>query len=221
MSRTVTSCIPWLPLSVAMLLGPGSVLAQQDSPSVFTQIGGLRLGADEGSIGTTVSFGGGIAVPIHRRLITELDVLTGQTENRRSEDDLYRTQRTMVLGNLLYRWRNQRVQVFAGGGLGGQFVRSTYLENYQVDEISLEVGEREIRPGVFEFKYRETRPVLFAPKGGFVVYPWGRLGIRAEVFMVSWHMGVRIGISYRLKGDTQGRPLADRVRSATAHETAR
>lgn len=199
MSRTVAPRSLWLTLSVAMLLAPSSLSAEQDGPSVFTQVGGLRLGSDEGTIGHTASFGGGIAVPIHRRLITELDVLTGEVEKWRSDDDLYRTRRTTVLGNLLYRWRIQRAQVFAGGGLGGQFVRSTYIEKYEGGESWREIGEQEIRPGVFEFKYRDARPVLFAPKAGFVVYPWGRLGVRAEVFMVSWHMGIRLGISYRLK----------------------
>ena len=30
--------------------------------------------------------------------------------------------------------------------------------------------------GVFEAEHQDTRPVYSAPKGGFVLYPWRRLG---------------------------------------------
>ena len=172
-------------LPVVLLLCPASLSAQAASPSVFIQVGAMNLRGDKGSIGGTVSFGGGILVPIHRRWIAELDVQTAKFQRESSSIDSYRTSRTLALGNVLYFWGSERAQFFAGAGIGAQ------IEDDEYTELHDDIVER--------FEFLELRPILFAPKGGFVLYPLRRLGVRTDFYAVSRHVGVRIGMSFRFR----------------------
>ena len=188
--------LSWYFISI-LLLAPAPLSAQSDKPEVFVHAGMFRVGTDEGVIGNAASFGGGVSIPINRRLAAELDVQTGQVaEFMGSPDEFHRTRRTLVLGNLLYRWGSARGYVFAGAGAGAQLVDSTSRSGNFIPEYTPE-GWREIRPRVFEIDRSGARPVVFAPRAGFVVYPLQRLGLRADIYAASWHLGVRIGAVYR------------------------
>jgi hypothetical protein len=171
--------------------------AQSHSPELFGNLGVFSAGSDEGRIGTGVSFGGTITVPLYGRLAADLDVQASEVTNRRSADNFYRTKRTLVIPNLLYRWGNMQRGVFIGTGFGVEFTDSvTRNDNFRSDYTP--PGWREIKPRVFEHDHSDARRVLFAPRFGFFVFPIRRLGVRADFYLANWHAGAKIGVGIRI-----------------------
>jgi hypothetical protein len=183
-------------LASAMLATPTALCGQSHSPELFGSIGYFRAGSDEGRIATGISYGGTITVQVRGRLAADLDIQTSEVINLRSADDFYRTRRTLVIPNLLYRWAHPRGHIFAGAGIGAEFTDSlTREDNFRADFTP--VGWKEIRPRVFELEHADTRKVLFAPRVGFSVFPKRHLGLRADLYIANWHMGARIGVGVR------------------------
>lgn len=184
---------------VPLFLVATSLAAQNHSPEVFAQIGYLKVGSDEGTIGDGTSYGGGFVVPIHRRIVAELDTQTVHVESTYAPDGYYGTRRTMVLGNVLYRRDKGRVHWFVGSGVGGQFVDSTSRMGDFAEGYTPEPRWLEISPGVYQYEHQDKRPIYFAPKAGFVAYVRKNLGVRVDVAFASWHVGVRIGMAYTFR----------------------
>jgi hypothetical protein len=158
---------------VILLFFSGSLSAQSDKPEVFVHLGTFHAGSDEGRIGRAASLGGGVTIPISRRLAAELDIQTSRLTKLETgflSNLFYTTRRTLILPNLLYRRGNVRAYGFVGGGLGVEFVDSTTRDVFEYAPTA-PIGWREVEPGVFELKHSDTRQVLFAPSS-----PWQKSG---------------------------------------------
>ena len=136
---------------IPILLWAASLSAQSNSPEVFAQIGYQTERTDGGTIGFGPSYSGGFVVPIGGRFVAELDVWTFG-EEKKSDPDRYSKERvTVVLGNVLYRWGGERMQFFAGSGIGGYTTDSTSRDSgFQQDFVPPHSGYREVSPGVYQ-----------------------------------------------------------------------
>ena len=207
--------------TVAVLLGMVSVgalarvaCAQSASRSiedvraaeVVVHFGAFRAGSDEGPIGTGASYGGGIILPISRRIAVAVDVQTSRVFRTTGRPtDWYRSQRSLLIPSVLYRFGGEAVYGYVGGGLGTDFDLSIYHTDVRSQPIgsggTIPVptgqGWREIEPGVFELMQSEAGRPPVSVQGGFAAFPWRRLGLRGDLFMSGWHLGARIGVAYR------------------------
>ena len=176
------------------------------APEVIVHFGAFRAGTDEGPIGTGASYGGAITLPITRRIAVALDVQTSRVFRTMGRPtDWYRTQRSLLIPSMLYRFGHEAVYGYVGGGVGKEFDSSTYHTDIRSQApgpggtvpVPTGQGWREIEPGVFELKQSEAGgpPVSF--QAGFAAFPLRRLGLRGDVFMAGWHLGARIGVAYR------------------------
>lgn len=185
---------------IPILLCAASLSAQSNSPEVFAQIGYQTERTDGGTIGFGPSYSGGFVVPIDGRFVAELDVWTFGEENTRNPDRYSRERQTVVLGNVLYRWGGERMQFFAGSGIGGQTTSNTSRNSgLPEDFFSPHSGYREISPGVYQIDHRRSGAVYLAPKFGFVAYFQRNLGVRADITAVYFHLGFRIGVAYTFR----------------------
>ncbi len=169
-----------------------------NSLEVFASIGAFSINSDEGSIGRTVSYSGGVSVPFFRNWSAELDVLTGKvtSDHPGGPDNFYRTRRTLGIASVVRRWCNHRACLFAGSGVGIQRRDSVYRSDSFAPDYTPQDWQ-EIRPRVFETSYSREAPVYFAPKAGVTLYPLPRLGVRTEFSVAGYHVNLRIGVAYR------------------------
>lgn len=115
---------PFMNQGIAAFLFFASVplFAQPATVEAFGMLGVHRVAADEGSLGTGVFYGGALAVPIHRRLAVDVDVVQGRTKREFSSSGVvFRSKQTLVSPSLVARWGSDRAYFFAGGGVGGAF----------------------------------------------------------------------------------------------------
>ena len=185
---------------IPILLFAASLSAQSNSPEVFAQIGYQTERTDGGTIGFGPSYSGGFVVPIHRRLVAELDVWTFGEEKTRDPDRYSRERETVVLGNVLYRWGGERIQFFAGSGIGGYTTDSTSRDSgFPEDFVASHSGYREVSPGVYQIDHQGSGAIYLAPKFGFVAYFQRNLGVRVDMTAVQFHLGFRIGVAYTFR----------------------
>lgn len=152
------------------------------APEAFVHVGALHMGSDEGGIGTGVSFGSTVTVPLARRLAADLDFQTSQLSRTMGRpDDVYETRRTLLIPSLIYRFGEESVYGYVGGGVGAEFDRSTYTR------AGLPSGEGSSLERRISFR------------GGVAAFPLRRFGVRADFYTASWHLGARIGIGYRFR----------------------
>ncbi|MGH9627752.1 MAG: hypothetical protein ACRD7E_05345 [Bryobacteraceae bacterium] len=163
----------WWAARILILAAAVSTAAwsQPRGVEVWGNTGAARVGGDEGSLGSGAIYGAGVSLPFTRSLALEVDAQRVRAER------FTPLTRIMISPALVWRFGNQRVYGFAGGGAGIQIDRIAAAEPYTDDDITLHV------------------------RGGVVVTPIGRLIVRAEVFSV-WHFllptaGVKIGAGYR------------------------
>ena len=184
--------------ALTLLLAAVPLAAQSNSPAVFASIGAFGINSDEGSIGRTVSYSGGVSVPFFRNWSAELDVLTGKVtrEQPGGPDNFYRTRRSLGIASVVRRWCNHRACLFAGSGVGVQR-RDSVTRSDRLDPEHTPQDWQEIRPRVFEISSSRAAPVYFAPKAGVTLYPLPRLGVRMECSFASYHVNLRIGLAYR------------------------
>ena len=184
--------------ALTLLLAAVPLSAQSNSPEVFASIGAFSINSDEGSIGRTVSYSGGVSVPFFRNWSAELEVLTGKvtSDHPGGPDNFYRTRRTLGIASVVRRWCNRRACLFAGSGVGIQRRDSvSRSDNFAPDYTPQDW--QEIRPRVFETSFSREALVYFAPKAGVTMYPLPRLGVRTEFSFASYHVNLRIGVAYR------------------------
>ncbi|MDE0625158.1 MAG: DUF4357 domain-containing protein [Bryobacterales bacterium] len=185
---------------IPILLCAASLSAQSNSPEVFAQIGYQTERTDGGTIGYGPSYSGGFVVPIGGRFVAELDVWTFGEEKTSDPDRYSRERDTVVLGNVLYRWGGQRIQFFAGSGIGGYATDSTSrVSGLPEDFFPPHSGYRQVSPGVYQLDHRGSGAVYLAPKFGFVAYFQRNLGVRVDVTAVQLHLGFRIGVAYTFR----------------------
>ena len=65
-------------LALSVLPADGTLSAQPKSPEIFSTIGTLQLGTDDGTLGRAVSYGGGFTVPVTGRMYLGFDFETAQ-----------------------------------------------------------------------------------------------------------------------------------------------
>jgi hypothetical protein len=178
------------------------------APEVVVHVGAFRAGSDEGPIGTGTSYGGAITLPIMRHIAVAVDLQTSRVFRTMGRPaDWYRTQRSLLIPSVLYRFGRQTVYGYVGGGLGTEFDSSIYHRDTRAEAggpggtsgVPTGQGWREIEPGVFELKQAEAGGPPISFQGGFAAFPLRRLGFRGDVFMAGWHLGARIGVAYRFK----------------------
>ena len=184
-------------LALTVLPTVGTLTAQPKSPEIFSTIGTLQLGTDDGTLGRAVSYGGGFTVPVTDRMYLGFDFETAQIREIHSNDNFYIRRSTLVIPNICFRWGNEKAYGYVGAGIGGEYVDSRSRGDHFDPETSLP-GHRTIRPGVLEFGFSEWRRILFAPKVGFVAFPVDRIGVKVDFGFASWHMGLRVGVVYRI-----------------------
>jgi hypothetical protein len=95
-----------------LLLSGACLLAQPRSVEIWGNVGGARVGGDEGSDGGGVIYGAGISAPLSRRIAVEFDVA------RVKVDRFGESTHTLFSPALVWRWGTERVYGFAGGGFG-------------------------------------------------------------------------------------------------------
>ena len=185
---------------ILTLLCAASLSAQSNSPEVFAQIGYQTERTDGGTIGFGPTYSGGFVVPIDGRFVAELDVWTFGEEKTREPDRYSRERETVVLGNVLYRWGSERMQFFAGSGIGGYTRDSTSRDSgFPEDFVPPHSGYQEVRPGVYQLDHQGRGAIYLAPKFGFVAYLQRNLGIRVDMTAVQFHLGFRIGVAYTFR----------------------
>lgn len=184
---------------VPILLCAASLSAQPNSPEVFAQVGYQTERTDGGTIGFGPTYSGGLVVPIDGRFVAELDVWTFGEEKTRDPDRYSRMRETVVLGNVLYRWGSERMQFFAGSGIGGYATDSTSRISGFREDLVPHLGYREVSPGVYQFDHRGSGAIYLAPKFGFVACFQRNLGVRVDMTAVQFHLGFRVGVAYTFR----------------------
>ncbi|MCY3777723.1 MAG: hypothetical protein OXH11_17240 [Candidatus Aminicenantes bacterium] len=184
-------------LALTVLPTVGTLSAQPKSPEIFSTVGTLWIGSDEGALGRVVSYGGGFIVPTTERMYIGFDFETAQIRKIRSNDDFYIRRSTLVIPNVCFRWGNEKAYAYVGAGVGAEHVDSRSRADYFDPETSLP-GHRTIRLGVLEFGFSEWRRILFAPKIGFVAFPVDRIGVKVDFGFANYHTGLRVGVVYRI-----------------------
>jgi hypothetical protein len=173
------------------------------APDVFVHVGRFRAGSDEGPIGNGPSYGGTVTVPIWQRFVADFDYQTAHaTRTTRYVTDLftYRTRRRLFVTSLLYRFGQERVSGFIGGGIGNEWEDSTYRTEFQPQPLPgyppPPPGSSDFPSGVVEVQTSSIGR-LTSFRGGVVTFPTRKLGVRGELYMSGWHLGARVGVGYR------------------------
>ena len=174
-------------LVVLLVLLP-VLLGAQD---LFGGIAAVSIGTDDGTIGSGLGFGGGLSIPLAGRWTAEADAMTVEVgADHNAPGRIYTTRRTMVVGSVLYRWCGSRACVFAGSGLGSQFVSSLS----RIADSTVEVDPSEER----ELRRSGVRRVLFAPRLGASFFHSSNVGVRVDAGLTSYNSWIRLAATYRI-----------------------
>ena len=184
-----------------LFLLPMALPAQTE---IFGSIGVMCHGNSDlcGASQNAISFGGGLTRPLIGGFVVEADVQTSYFAREDRSDSFWRNRKTILLGNVLYRWGGARRYVFAGTGLGVEHVHTLWREDGFAEDYMLGPTERywtKVRDGVFGGDHRYNEFVWFAPRGGFTVYPTKRFGVRVEFYMARYNSGLRSSVVYRIE----------------------
>ena len=155
------------------------------SVEVWGNVGAARVAGDEGWHGGGAMYGGGVSVPLTRRIAVEADV------SRVSVDRFGPSTHTFVSPAVVWRWGTDRVYGFVGTGLGIVANRTT---GYEPDFLT---GQS---PAYVTRRFTEYNTTLHG-RGGFLVAPGERWIIRTELFS-GWQyalptFALKIGLGYR------------------------
>jgi len=197
------------PLLVAVVVNSTGVPAKaQDrsgpiedvrAPEVFAHFEAFRGGSDEGAIGTGQSYGATIAVPISRRLTTDLDYqasTASRTNSFATELFTYATTRRLIVPSLVYRFGREAVYGFAGGGIGAELGNDIYRNDYRPEVRSPGLGvSPAIASGIVETRTSNCGSST-SWRGGVVVFPTRRVGVRGDAYLAGWHRGTRIAAQW-------------------------
>ena len=178
----------------------GTSIREVRAPEVHVHIGAFGAGSDEGRIGSGTSYGGTVDLPLRGRLAFSADAHTSavlKTGTGRAAD-WYWTRRTLVMPGLVVRIGRARQYGYAGGGIAHEWASSVlHQELGSGDRAPSGQAWRVIRPGVYELTQsgpRGLKPFLKLGVGGL---PISRLSVRADIYLVGWHTGARVGLGYR------------------------
>lgn len=164
--------------------------AQPRRPEIFGQIGRIRVGGDEGSLGSGTSFGGAVMIPITARWAADIDLQTVRTKSEVSTGEGFSQRTTLLAPAIVRRFGTTRFYGFAGGGIGGQF-EQTESRFFAGNPSDLRLVTQ---------SYSDSGAVLLG-KLGFVAAVSERLLIRADLALnfryVLPSVGARIGVGYR------------------------
>lgn len=174
--------ICWLMLSAIVV----PAWCQPPQAEAWGHIGVAHAAGDESFIGDPLTYGGGVSVPLTRRLAINVDV------ERMRAARFNPVTRVFLSPALVWRWGSERCYGFAGGGFGVQIDRFT---GFRYDAIP---GQQQ--PSVSQVQSTEYGTTLHG-QVGIVFNPVGGLIVRTE-FVSHWRYvlptaGVRIGIGYR------------------------
>jgi hypothetical protein len=195
-------------LATALLLvGEETAYAQKQpapitgvrAPEVFGHVGHFRAGSDEGAVGTASSYGAALIIPVAPHFALEADVQTSRVAKTQFlfTDRIlfeYVTRRTLVLPRMTYRFGRDTVSGLVGGGVGVEFDANTT----RVGEPLSLPGDQEVLPGVFERSQSRTS-VTLSVNAGVIAFPAASLGVRGDVFLANYSVGIRMGLGYRFR----------------------
>jgi hypothetical protein len=179
---TYLRCIGPLMLSIIV------VPAYAEPPKaveVWGSVGVAHAAGDESFIGTPFAYGAGVSLPLGRRFA--VNVAAEQMRPARFNP----LTRAFVGPSLVWRWGNERVYGFAGGGVGVQIDREL---RFLYDSVP---GQQ---PVVSQARVTDSGPAI-SGQAGVVFNPVARLIVRAEV-VSHWRYilpttGVRFAVGYR------------------------
>lgn len=156
------------------------------------------LGADEGSLGSGLSWGGAAVVPVGERFALDMDVSTVRTRRTFSADE-FEPRRTFLAPSLVGRWGTDRTYAFAGAGIGMERSSSRSRSSNLLPGVR-PPGAREVSPGVFEFRSSDTGASLVI-RAGIVQQVWRKTVARFDQLWSQRHVlpnvGVRFGLGFR------------------------
>ena len=175
---------------------PSDPIGNTRAPELFATLGYWRLGSDEGAIGHGPSLGGGVMLPLWRALALAVDVRSGEIVKPFApwHPSEYRTRRTLIVPSVVSRFGTRRAYGYAGAGVGAELERSRTMWTGRPPSGQ---AWREVAPSVFELIQSDTGRTL-SGTAGFAAFPTRRVGVRAEIFIASWHLGTALSIAYRL-----------------------
>lgn len=177
---------------ILFLFAASLLLAQPRAPEVFGQIGRVRVGGDEGSLGSGTTYGGAAMLPLTARWAVDVDVQTSRVGWEQSTGERFARRTTHISPAIVHRWGTARFYGFAGGGLGAEVAstRSRFFASEQPGAPARLIDQ----------SGSESGPALLG-KLGFVAGITERLLVRADLSLnfryVLPSVGARIGIGYR------------------------
>jgi hypothetical protein len=185
-------------LASAALLTNLALAEPPRRPEIFANVGSFRAGGDEGSLGSSVAYGGALVLPVWPKLAIDIDVQVGSVTNSfgRDTNDL---RRWLVSPSLVYRFGSERVYGFAGGGLGWSHDR-----HRNVAEINPVFAPgppwRDLGGGLYGFEDTESFRTIHG-RAGLVANPVSKLLLRFEFYSIHQfvlpNLGVKAGVGYR------------------------
>ena len=117
--------------------------------------------------------------------------------------------------------------MFAGTGLGVEHSHKHWREDGFAEDYMLGQTEshwHKVRDVILGSDRRDNRSVWFASKGGFIVYPTRRFGVRFEFHIARYNNGLRSSVACHIKQcsrPTRGDYLSDRTSSTCSCGTPR
>lgn len=186
--------------TLLLLLSAALLAAQPRAVELYGTLGLLGGGGDESSAGKAAAYGGALTVPIFRKLALDLDVQTARFKRDFGPQSTYhRQKRWLISPSLLYRFGNERLYGFAGGGIGAELNRTVTIEGNFLPDYR-PPGWEEISPGVWKIYSNFDHRTVHA-RTGFVYSPLPQLAMRVDVHAAWAHvlpnLGLRIGVGYR------------------------
>ena len=101
---------------------------------------------------------------------------------------------------LLYRFGQELVSGFIGGGIGAEWDDSAYRLDSRPESRPTfpppPAGSPTNPSGVVETHTSDLSGIM-SFRGGVVAFPTRQLGLRGELYIAGWHLGARIGVGYR------------------------
>ena len=171
--------------AVLVTVLPLLTYAQPNSVEVWGNVGPARVGGDEGSEGSGPIYGGGVAVPLSRRIAVEVDIARIRVDRFSPETHVF------ISPAIVWRWGSDRVYGFAGAGPG--LVATSGLDY----ELVFPPGQAPESIARDATRYSAT----VHGRGGFVYSPTGKILFRAELFSAFRYVlptvGVKFGMGYR------------------------